>query len=203
LTFPNTVSGSSSLAQTVTLKNVGTTTVTVSSIAIAGTNPTSFNQLNTCGTTLASGASCLIFAVFKPTAAAALTAKITVTDTATGSPQSVTLSGTGTAAPKVTLSPTSLTFASTAIGKVSVAKPVTVKNAGTAALNFTTVALTGTNASSFRLASECGGSMAAGASCTILVALDPATAGTLKANLSIADNGSGSPQLVTLTGTAP
>jgi hypothetical protein len=201
LVFPNTVLAASSQAQSVILKNTGTATVTLHSITITGTNATSFYQLNTCGATLASAASCTIFAVFKPTAAAALTAAISVSDTATGTPQTVAMSGTGTAAPTVTLSPATLTFASTLVGTTTAAQAVTVKNAGTSALNFTAITLTGTNPTSFRLANGCGSSLAAGASCTILVAQDAAAVGALKATLSIADNGSASPQAVTLTGT--
>jgi len=53
--------------QVVTLKNGGATTLTVSSIAFSGTNPGDFAQTNTCGTSVAGGASCTISVTFKPT----------------------------------------------------------------------------------------------------------------------------------------
>jgi hypothetical protein len=48
-----------------------------------------------CLTTVAPGATCTIQVVFKPTAAGARTALLELSDNASGSPQSVTLDGTG------------------------------------------------------------------------------------------------------------
>jgi Abnormal spindle-like microcephaly-assoc'd, ASPM-SPD-2-Hydin len=107
-----------------------------------------------------------------------------------------------TAAPAVTLTPTSLAFASTLVGSTTAAKVVTIKNSGTATLNLTSETITGTNATSFiKSATTCGTTLAAAASCTVLVEFKPATTGALKASLSIADNATGSPQAVALTGT--
>jgi hypothetical protein len=44
---------------------------------------------------VAGGANCTIHGHFTPAATGALTAAITITDNASGSPQSITLSGTG------------------------------------------------------------------------------------------------------------
>ena len=105
-------------------------------------------------------------------------------------------------APAVTLTPTSLTFASTTVGSTTAAQVVTVKNSGTAALTLTSETLTGTNATSFLIsANTCTTSLAAAATCTVSVEFKPAAAGALTASLSIADNATGSPQAVTLTGT--
>ena len=199
--FASTVVGAVSPAQTVTLKNTGSVTVTVQSIALSGTNASSFYELSNCPSSLAAGSSCAIVAVLKPVATGALTATLKVTDSATGSPQSVALSGTGIAAPTVSLSASTLTFASTAVGTTSAAQALTVKNTSTSPLTITAVTLTGTNPTSFLLGNECGSPLAAGTSCTIYVALHPAAKGTLKATLGIADNAAASPQTVTLTGT--
>src|ERR1019366_9164994 len=109
----------------------------------------------------------------------------------------VKLTGTGvTTAPAVTLTPTSLAFASTNVGVTTAAQVVTVKNSGTAALTLTSETITGTNATSFlKSATTCGTSLAVGASCTVSVEFKPAAAGALTASLAIADNASGSPQL--------
>jgi hypothetical protein len=69
--------------------------ITLNSITLAGTNPTDFVELNTCGATLAPGVSCTVFVAFKPAAAAAYTATLSVADSGAASPQSVALSGTG------------------------------------------------------------------------------------------------------------
>ena len=201
LSFPNTVTGSTSAAQPVTLSNTGTGTVTISSISIVGTNPTSFQDLSGCGTTLAAKASCTVYVAFKPASAAALTAALSIADTASGSPQTVKLSGTGTGAPSVTLSTRSLTFAATAKGAVSEAQSVTLTNAGTSTLYLTSVTQTGANASSFIELNTCAPTLAPAASCAVYVAFAPTTTGSLTASLAITDNGSGSPQTVALTGT--
>ena len=92
---------------------------------------------------------------FKPTASGTRTAAVTLTDNATGSPQTVSLTGTGTA-PVASLSPSSLTFASQAVGTTSAAQTVTLNNTGNAALTITSIALTGTNASDFAQTNTCG-----------------------------------------------
>jgi hypothetical protein len=79
----------------VTMTNAGTTTLTITSIAVTGANANQFVFANTCGTSLAIGASCTIHGHFQPTATGAMAAAITITDNAAGSPQSITLSGTG------------------------------------------------------------------------------------------------------------
>jgi hypothetical protein len=80
----------------VTLTNVGTTTLSITSMAIIGTNAGDFVQTHTCGSSLAAGASCSISVKFKPAAKGSRTAAVSVTDNAAGSPHKVTLSGTGT-----------------------------------------------------------------------------------------------------------
>ena len=201
IAFPNTITGTTSDAQVVTLKNTGAVTVTISSIALGGTNATSFLELGTCGTTLAAGASCSLYVAFKPASAAALTGTLSVTDTATGSPQKVTLTGTGTAAPSVKLSPTSIAFATTLHGTTSAAQAVTLTNSGTSTLTLTSISLTGTGAADFEALDTCGATLAASASCTVYVAFKPVAAGSFSASLTVADNGSTTSQSVTLTGT--
>jgi subtilase family serine protease len=203
LTFTSTNVGATTAAQLVTVKNSGTAALTLTSETITGTNASSFvKSATTCGSSLAAGASCTVSVAFKPLAAGALSATLSIADNATGSPQTAKLSGTGVAVPLVTLSPTSLTFASTNTGSTTAAQLVTVKNSGTAALTLTSETITGTNASSFvKSATTCGSSLAAGASCTVSVAFKPLAAGALTAALSIADNATGSPQTAKLSGT--
>jgi len=201
IAFPNTALGSTSDAQPITLKNTSTVAVTISSIALGGTNATSFLELGNCGTALAAGASCSFFVAFKPASAGALIGTLSIADTAAGSPQKVTLTGTGTALPSVKLSATSIVFPTTTHGTTSAADAITLANAGTATVDLTSITLTGTNPTDFEALNTCGPSLAAGANCVIYVAFKPASAAAFKATLSIADNGSGSPQSVALSGT--
>ena len=199
LAFGNQSVGTPSTAQTVTLSNTGNATLSITSLALTGTNASDFAQTTTCGSSVAAGAHCTISVTFKPSASGSRTASVSITDNASGSPQTVSLSGTGTAA-LVSLSPTSLAFGNQPVEMTSTAQAVTLSNTGSTALSITSLALTGTNASDFEQSNTCGSSLAAGANCTIAVMFTPSVAGTEAASLSIADNSSGSPQTVSLSG---
>ncbi|HXJ96314.1 MAG TPA: choice-of-anchor D domain-containing protein [Terriglobia bacterium] len=199
LTFASQTVGTTSAAQAVTLSNTGTTALSITSITITPASPADFAQTNNCGTSVAAGANCTINVTFTPTATGTRTASVSVADSGPGSPQLVSLTGTG-AAPAVTLSVPSLTFASQAVGTTSAAQAVTLTNTGTAALSITSISITGTNPGDFAQTNTCGTSVAAGANCSISVTFTPAASGTRSASISIADNATGSPQTVTLTG---
>ena len=201
MTFASQALGSTSSAQAATLTNSGGTTLNITSIALTGANSSDFAQTNNCGASVAAGANCTISVTFMPSASGSRTASVTITDNASGSPQTVSLSGTGTGtAALVSLSPTSLAFGNQPVDMTSSAQTVTLSNTGNAALSITSLALTGTNASDFAQANTCGSSVAAGANCTIAVMFTPSVTGTEAASLSIADNRSGSPQTVPLSG---
>jgi hypothetical protein len=95
LSFGNQPYDATSTAQTVTLSNTGNATLSITSIAVTGTNAGDFAQTNTCGSSVAAGANCAIAVIFTPSALGTRTASLGVTDNASGSPQTVLLSGTG------------------------------------------------------------------------------------------------------------
>jgi hypothetical protein len=206
LSFGSQLVGSTSAAQSVTLTNSGNAGLSISNIALGGTNAGDFAQTNTCpsgSTTLAAGASCSISVTFAPSAAGTRSASLQITDNASGSPQSVALSGTGSA-PGVTLSPSSLSFGSQVVGKASAAQSVTLTNSGNAALSISNIAMGGTNAGDFAQTNTCPSSpstLAAGASCSISVTFTPSATGARSAGVQVADNANGSPQTVALSGT--
>ena len=96
INFGNQPEGSKSLAKQITLTNEGAAAVSITSIAITGADPGDFAQTHTCGTSVASGASCFINVTFKPSATGTRTAQVAISDNGGGSPQKVTLVGTGT-----------------------------------------------------------------------------------------------------------
>jgi len=96
LTFASTAEGKTSQEQNVTVTNTGASAVAIVSIAFTGADPASFTQLNSCGTSLAPAASCIIYVALKPAATGALTGTLTITDSGKNSPQTVKLTGTGT-----------------------------------------------------------------------------------------------------------
>jgi len=106
LQFADQVVETSSAAQAVKLTNIGPLALSISSIAITGINETDFSQTHSCGSSLATGASCAISVSFKPTKIGLRRASVTITDSTPGSSQSVALSGTGVmTGPNATLSP--------------------------------------------------------------------------------------------------
>jgi hypothetical protein len=95
LSFGTQKVGTSNAAKAVTLTNTGATALTITSIAIAGTNPLDFVQTNNCPSSLAANAGCTVYVTFKPTASGLRSASVVITDNAQNSPQNISLSGTG------------------------------------------------------------------------------------------------------------
>ena len=95
INFGNEQTGITSSVQPVTLTNVGSMPLTISSIAVSGGNAGDFAQTNNCGGTLTSNAMCTINVTFTPTTTGARSSAVLITDNAPGSPQSIALSGTG------------------------------------------------------------------------------------------------------------
>ena len=198
LAFGNQTINTTSVAKIFTLTNSGSAALTISGIGATG----EFAQSNNCGASLGTGLSCTINVTFTPTTIAAKTGSITISNNATGSPQAISLTGSGVAAaaPAVGPLPASLSFGSLQINTTSAAQTVTVNNIGNAPLVMTTIALTGDFTKSGGTCAN-GGSVAAAASCTILVTFKPTVAGARSGNLSIRDNAAGSIRTIGLTGT--
>lgn len=95
LTFANTLVGATSASQTVTLTSNGTGPLTVSSVG-DGSDYTVSTSPSPCGV-LAVNATCTITVSFVPTAVGSRSGTLSVADDASTSPQTVSLSGTGTA----------------------------------------------------------------------------------------------------------
>jgi uncharacterized protein YjdB len=93
IAFGNQTVGIASAAHRVTLKNGQTTAVTISSVT---TNLADYAETNTCPASLKAGASCGISVTFKPSVQGARNATLTIADSGTSSPQTVSLTGTGT-----------------------------------------------------------------------------------------------------------
>jgi hypothetical protein len=187
--------GSTSAAQTVTISNTGTGAATVSSISAAAP----FAETNTCGSSIAAGASCTASVTFTPTASGAASGTLTVASNATNASLTVALSGTGTAAASATLtaSPTSLSLGSETVGSTSAAQTVTISNTGTAAATVSSISA----AAPFAETNTCGSSIAAGASCTASVTFKPTASGAASGSLTVASNATNASLTVALSGT--
>jgi Bacterial Ig-like domain (group 3)/FG-GAP-like repeat/Abnormal spindle-like microcephaly-assoc'd, ASPM-SPD-2-Hydin/FG-GAP repeat len=86
--------GTTSAPQTINISNTGSAPLNVNNISVQG----DFAQSNTCGTNIQPGSDCTISVTFTPTASGTQSGSLTIADNAVGSPQTVSLSGTGTIA---------------------------------------------------------------------------------------------------------
>lgn len=79
---------------TTVLTNAGGTALAISNINIAGKNPIEFSLTgNTCGASVAGGASCQLTVTFKPRGSTTYNAILSIQDSSTDSPQQVTMEG--------------------------------------------------------------------------------------------------------------
>jgi hypothetical protein len=132
LSFGSVVLGRTSTSKTVMLKNLQKAQLSVTSLVL----PAPFVRTGgTCPTgtgTMAGATSCTMVVAYAPKTAGSAAATLTVTHSASNSPQAVALSGKGVA--PVTVSPTSLSFGSRTLGTTSSPKTVTITNTSGAVL---------------------------------------------------------------------
>jgi len=99
LGFGQQPADTTSAPRTVTLANLGNTPLRVESLTLGGTDAGDFaiQSGSTCavGGTVAGEGTCTINLAFKPSAAGARSATLAISDSDPGSPQTVSLSGTG------------------------------------------------------------------------------------------------------------
>jgi hypothetical protein len=112
------------------------------------------------------------------------------------------------AEPQVNLSVNQLNFPAQIQGTASAPQLVVLANSGEADLSISGITISGGNNADFSQTNNCPiapGMLAARTRCEIRVTFSPTVMGTLSAALNVADNASGSPQMVNLKGasTAP
>ena len=188
--------GVTSSSLTSTLTNSGTTALSISNVGLVGTGAAAYTVTgNTCGASLAVGASCTVTLTFTPPSAGTFAAILAFTDGAQNSPQNVSLTGIGSSS-SVSLTPASLAYGTQLIGTSSPSQAATLTNTGTTVIDISSIATTGP----FSQTSNCSSTLAVGANCSINVVYTATKAGTETGSLSITDSASNSPQTVALTG---
>jgi hypothetical protein len=192
LTFATQLVGTSSPAQPVTLTNWGTQTLSIT----GGSISSDFGQTDNCHPSLAPGASCNINVTFTPKQRGTRNGTLSIRDNAPDSPQTVSLTGVGTV---VEMNPNALDFGTVTVGQTKTL-PTTLTNVGSVQLNITSIMIT-QDPTDFSQQNTCDGALGAGQSCTINVTFKPTQTGPLSADVSISDDGGGSPQQVSLSGT--
>ncbi|MGA2965477.1 MAG: choice-of-anchor D domain-containing protein [Terriglobales bacterium] len=194
LAFPSVqVGNSANLSETLT--NTGGSTVTLSQANLTGA-AFSISGL-TLPLDLTPNHSVTFTATFTPDSVGAASGSLSVVSNASNSPLSIALSGTGTAAGQLAVSPASLSFGKVAVGSNSqlsgtltaTGAPVTVTSAS---LNSSEFAVSGISFPA---------TIAVGQPATFTVTFTPASTGLASASLSFASNASNSPAAQSMTGT--
>ena len=203
LDFTEIVGGASSTFF-VTLTNTGTDPVTISPVTFEGPNSADYlSSPDTCsGAAIMPTSSCSVGVTFIPTAAGSRDATLIFADNAANNPQTVRLTGTGTA-PVLSLSSPSLTFAAQPLGTTSPVQGILMTDSGTAILSIWSVTIGGPNASDFAIVPSLPPSigLTPNTSYPLGVAFTPSAGGTRTASLIFNDNTADSPLTLPLNGT--
>jgi chitinase len=103
--FGSTPVGTGTAWFTFTLSNSGSPAMSISNVTVSGPFVVSSN----CGSSVVANGSCPIYVYFAPTSSGAASGTLTVTDSASNSPQSASLSGTGGSGSSCTTTPSAPT----------------------------------------------------------------------------------------------
>ena len=193
------IGSTSGTPKSVKITNQDTSALTITSIASS-----SDYNVNTSGclnVTLNPTKYCTITVQAAPTSENA-NGSIVISDSLGGTPLVIPLTVTpqGGSTVPISLSPQTLTF-SEGVGGTSAAQTVTVTNTSSGAVTMNSI----TASSQFSETNNCpspGMTLAAGTSCTVNVSFNPQFVGKITGSLAVLYNGTLSPQLASLTGTA-
>jgi hypothetical protein len=175
------------VTSTVQITNGGDAAMNVNSIAASG----DFTETDNCGSSVGARGSCTVAVKFKPTAVGLRTGTLTVNDSATGSPHTVSLSGTGV---QLGLTQSSLAFAKQLVNTTSTAQSVTVTNTGS-----TNLTISGVNASAGYDEDDNCGTLAPNGTCTVNISFVPSTSGPENGTVTVSYGGTSS--VINTTGT--
>ena len=187
------VGNSTNLSETLT--NTGGSAVTISQANLTGAM-FAISGL-TLPQTLNPNQSVTFTATFTPTGAGAANGSLSVVSTASNSPLTIALSGTGTSAGALAVSPTSLSF-----GNVVVGTSASLSGSLAASGAPVTVQPTSPSNGEFVLSGiSLPQTIPAGQSATFTVTFTPQSSGATSASLSFPSNASNSPAVLSMTGT--
>ena len=199
INFGSQATGVASLPITVTLENLGSAALSISSI----TPSANFGVTdNNCTQPIPANSICTFGVTVTPPAASPgeISGQITIADNGVFSTlQIVALSATGVTGSALTLSAASLNFGSQLSGTTSAAQTVTVTNSGNSTVTFTTKGVS-TIGDFVLLSTTCGPSLAPGGTCTATIAFKPSVPFFEAGDFLLTSNAPGSPQLVMLQG---
>ena len=196
LTFAATNVGQITAVQQITVTNNGTLPLIVGAVSA---NSADFSASTACST-VAVGANCTIAVTFAPMASGARTATLQIVHNGPGGQSTVSLSGTGVAAPAASISAQSIDFGTVTLPFFSLPRTVTVSNTGNAPLQLTAISLAG--ASFSREGGDCVATtlLSPAASCSIALRFTPSAEGLATGVLSIEHSASSQAISIALSG---
>jgi hypothetical protein len=197
LTFASQALNMPSQPLIVTVTNTGTGLLQILTVVINGANKADFSETNTCSTIVNPGGNCTISVTFTPSALGTRTASLGITDDVPGSPQTIPMTGTGSA---LDFSPSGFDFKGVDVGTSS-KLVITVQNVTTSAVTFQNHSFIGANPGDFSESTTCGTQLAGNSTCTITVTFTPQATGARSAQFKMQDSDPSSPQLISLQGT--
>ncbi len=204
--FGNVLLGSFGLKE-VTLTNSGRTPITISGVSIQGNGRNERNDFfsqSFCPRILSAGRSCKVVVIYRPDrddlGEPSASANLTITDTAAGSPQTVSLTAT-VINPRASLNTFVLTFPSQRVNTTSAAKSVTLTNSGTTPLILNSLNVKGDFAVGAGGTCTPTSSLAPGQRCSVNITFTPRARGRRDGTLTIGDNALIGRLTVLLTGT--
>jgi hypothetical protein len=185
VTFGNVQVGTSQI-QSDTLANTGGSSLTVTQAAVTGAGFTTTTGL-TLPLTLAVGQSVTFSVVFNPQATGSVSGSLALTNSASTTPLSIALAGTGVAAGGLTESPASFTFGNVQVG-LSQSQNETLNNVSAQSVTISQATFTGTGFSATGLTLPL--TLAPNQSTTFAVVFTPTTVGAANGTLAITASGS-------------
>jgi hypothetical protein len=194
--FGSVVVGQSG-TQTVKLTNSGNTSVTVNLAQISGSGYAMSGF--TTPTTLTAGQSASVNVQFSPTATGGSVGGIVFTDNAPGSPQSVTLTGSGISANStLTANPGSVAFGSVTVGSDG-SQTITLTNSGGTSVTISQASISGTGFSMTGLTAPL--TLSSGENTGFVTRFTPTAAGNSSGTITITSNATDSTLSIALSGT--
>jgi hypothetical protein len=204
LNFGNMAIGSSKTGAAQIL-NASGSSLTLSSIRASGEYTVSGSGARPCsnGLVLAANAKCGISVTLTPTSSGSIVGSVTVVDTAASGPTTQTYNVTATGFWPITLSPSTLTFPTTAVGVTSSALQVTVTNYTSGPVTLNSMVASGDFGVVLLGTTPCVTNtiLSASGSCTFGVTFSPAVTGAISGAVTVSHTAPNSPQIVSLAGT--
>ena len=188
------INAGSSNSQSVTLTNVGNSSVTISQISMNAKDVTTSGIATP--VTLGVGQKAAMTLTFKPTSSETVSGNVTVVNSQ-GSSTVIPISASGVQ-PAISVTPSSVSFGSISVGS-SNTQTMKVTNSGTGVLTISQISVAGSGFSSSGATLPI--SLNAGQSSNFNLQFAPTSAGVVNGSASLVSNAPGSPAVISLSGT--